>query len=75
LPTNNDEIERLKRLRDQQIKTRNDPNEKKAKFEQISYQKRLFHRHRLVSRCGARLRQRRLGAEGHQKVVALPSKI
>jgi hypothetical protein len=40
MPTNNDEIERLKRLRDQQIKTRYDPNEKKAKFEQISYQRR-----------------------------------
>ncbi|GEM_PF-1251130 len=40
MPTNNDEIERLKRLRDQQIRTRYDPNEKKAKFEQISYQRR-----------------------------------
>ncbi len=40
MPTNNDEIERLKRLRDQQIRTRYDPNEKKAKYEQISYQKR-----------------------------------
>jgi hypothetical protein len=40
MPTNNDEIERLKRLRDQQIKTRYDPNEKKAKYEQISYQRR-----------------------------------
>jgi hypothetical protein len=34
------EIERLKRLRDQQIKTRYDPNEKKAKFDQISRQRR-----------------------------------
>ena len=40
MPTNNDELERLKRLRDQQIRTRFDPNEKKAKYEQISYQKR-----------------------------------
>src|SRR5512143_2896398 len=40
MPANNDEIERLKRLRDQQIRTRYDPNEKKAKYEQISYQKR-----------------------------------
>ena len=40
MPTNNDEIERLKRLRDQQIKTRYDPNEKKAKFDQISMQRR-----------------------------------
>jgi hypothetical protein len=40
MPTNNDEIERLKRLREQQIKTRNDPNEKKAKYERISYQRR-----------------------------------
>ena len=40
MPTNNDEIERLKRLREQQIKTRYDPNEKKAKYEQISYQRR-----------------------------------
>jgi len=40
MPTNNDEIERLKRLREQQIKTRYDPNEKRAKYEQISYQKR-----------------------------------
>ncbi len=40
MPTNDDEIERLKRLRDQQIRTRYDPNEKKAKFEQISYQRR-----------------------------------
>ena len=40
MPTNNDEIERLKRLRDQQIKTRYDPNEKKAKYEQISMQRR-----------------------------------
>ncbi len=40
MPTSNDEIERLKRLREQQIKTRYDPNEKKAKYEQISYQRR-----------------------------------
>ena len=40
MPTNDDEIERLKRLRDQQIRTRYDPNEKKAKYEQISYQRR-----------------------------------
>jgi hypothetical protein len=40
MPTNNDEIERLKRLRDQQIRTRYDPNEKKAQFEQISYRRR-----------------------------------
>ena len=40
MPTNNDELERLKRLREQQIRTRYDPNEKKAKYEQISYQKR-----------------------------------
>jgi hypothetical protein len=40
MPTNNDEIERLKRLRDQQIRTRYDPNEKKARYEQISYQRR-----------------------------------
>ena len=40
MPTNNDEIERLKRLREQQIQTRYDPNEKKAKFEQISYRRR-----------------------------------
>jgi hypothetical protein len=40
MPTSNDELERLKRLRDQQIKTRYDPNEKKAKFEQISMQRR-----------------------------------
>ena len=40
MPTNNDEVERLKRLRDQQIKTRYDPNEKKAKYEQISYRRR-----------------------------------
>jgi hypothetical protein len=40
MPTNNDEIERLKRLREQQIATRYDPNEKKAKFDQISYQRR-----------------------------------
>jgi len=40
MPTNNDEIERLKRLRDQQIRVRYDPNEKKAKFNQISVQRR-----------------------------------
>ena len=40
MPANHDEIERLKRLREQQIKTRYDPNEKKARYEQISYQKR-----------------------------------
>ncbi|CAG0935572.1 hypothetical protein TFLX_04414 [Thermoflexales bacterium] len=40
MPTNNDEIERLKRLRDQQIKVRYDPNEKKSKFNQISVQRR-----------------------------------
>ncbi len=40
MPTSKDELERLKRLREQQIKTRYDPNEKKAKYEQISYQKR-----------------------------------
>ena len=40
MPTDNDEVERLKRLREQQIKTRYDPNEKKAKYEQISYRKR-----------------------------------
>jgi hypothetical protein len=40
MPTNNDEIERLKRLREQQIRTRYDPNEKRAKYEQISYQRR-----------------------------------
>ncbi len=40
MPTNNDEIERLKRLREQQIRTRYDPNEKKAKYEKISYQRR-----------------------------------
>ena len=40
MPTNDDDIERLKRLRDQQLRTRNDPNEKKAKYEQISYQRR-----------------------------------
>ncbi len=40
MPTNNDELERLKRLRAQQLKTRYDPNEKKAKFDKISYQKR-----------------------------------
>jgi hypothetical protein len=40
MPTNNDELERLKRLRDQQIRTRYDPNEKKAKFNQISVQRR-----------------------------------
>jgi hypothetical protein len=40
MPKNNDELERLKRLRDQQIRTRYDPNEKKARYEQISYQKR-----------------------------------
>jgi len=27
MPTNNDEIERLKRLREQQIRTRYDPND------------------------------------------------
>jgi hypothetical protein len=36
MPTNNDEIERLKRLREQQIATRYDPNEKKAKFDQTA---------------------------------------
>ena len=40
MPTSNDELERLKRLQEQQIRVRYDPNEKKAKFEQISYQKR-----------------------------------
>lgn len=40
MPTRNDELERLKRLRDQQIRTRYDPNEKKAKYEQISHQRR-----------------------------------
>ena len=40
MPASNDEQERLKRLRDQQIRTRYDPNEKKAKYEQISYQRR-----------------------------------
>jgi hypothetical protein len=40
MPTSNDELERLKRLRDQQIRTRYDPNEKKAKFDQISVQRR-----------------------------------
>ncbi len=34
------EVERLKRLREQQIKTRYDPNEKRAKYDQISVQRR-----------------------------------
>lgn len=34
------EVERLKRLQEQQIKTRYDPNEKKAKYDQISVQRR-----------------------------------
>ena len=40
MPTNNDEIERIKRIQEQQIKVRYDPNEKRAKYDQISYQKR-----------------------------------
>jgi hypothetical protein len=40
MPTNNDEIERIKRIQEQQIKVRYDPNEKKTKYEQISYQRR-----------------------------------
>jgi hypothetical protein len=38
--TDQNEIERLKRLRDEQIRVRYDPNEKKAKFNQISVQRR-----------------------------------
>jgi len=40
MPTNNDEIERIKRIQEQQIRVRYDPNEKKAKFNQISAQRR-----------------------------------
>ncbi len=40
MPTNNDEIERVKRIQEQQIRVRYDPNEKKAKFNQISVQRR-----------------------------------
>lgn len=35
-----DEIERIKRIRDQQIKVRYDPDEKKARYNQISVQRR-----------------------------------
>ena len=38
MPT--EEQERLKRLRDQQIKTRYDPDEKRAKYDKISVQRR-----------------------------------
>lgn len=38
MPT--EEQERLKRLRDQQVKVRYDPNEKKAKYDQVSVQRR-----------------------------------
>ena len=40
MPSSKDEIERLKRLREQQIRVRYDPDEKKAKFNQISVQRR-----------------------------------
>jgi hypothetical protein len=40
MPTNSEEQERLKRLHDQQIKTRYDPNEKRAKYDKISVQRR-----------------------------------
>lgn len=35
-----DEIERIKRIRDQQIKVRYDPDEKKARYNQISVKRR-----------------------------------
>ena len=38
--TDQSEIERIKRIQEQQIKVRYDPNEKKAKFNQISVQRR-----------------------------------
>jgi len=35
-----DEIERIKRIRDQQIRVRYDPDEKKARYDKISVQRR-----------------------------------
>ena len=40
MPTSNDELERIKRIQEQQIRVRYDPNEKRAKYEKISYQRR-----------------------------------
>lgn len=38
--TDQEEIERIKRIRDQQIKVRYDPDEKKARYDKISVQRR-----------------------------------
>ena len=38
--TDQKEIERIKRIQEQQLRVRYDPNEKKAKFNQISVQRR-----------------------------------
>jgi hypothetical protein len=61
MPTNNDEIERIKRIQEQQIRVRYDPNEKKAKFNQISAQRRQGTQ---VDRAQAAAQ--RAAAAGHQ---------